>query len=323
MASTDDATLSLDVQLSPGANLTITAITAAQPRPNLPPIQLLTVPNVTIEQGQNVSLDLNTYFTDPDNDTLTYDFMNVPGVTMSVSDGILTITGVATGTQQSIVYASDLYSITQSNLFTITVTAAATNTTPNATENNTTALSNTSENSTANVTNETNETATPPVGTTENQTNSTANTTLDCSNPDPNQRPLACLQENASTYFNDSDKYWENLDRSPVAKFNALGNMLITGEVIEHAAGAPGQGDFALGYNDADGNFVATIWIDAQGNLHLKGTLHEEQLQLNPSAGSYSLITRRSLYIMYADTTTGDLYLRGNLIPGRRSIVKQ
>jgi hypothetical protein len=201
----------------------------------------------------------------------------------------------------------------------------------------TNATSNVTENATApNRTNATPVITPPANGTTlpESVTNATAAqsnltsnlslsganvTALDCSNPDLNLRPLECLQQNASRYFNDTDKYWENLDRMQVAKFNAVGNMLIAGDIIEHSGGAPAPGDFALGYNDADGNFVATIWVDGQGNLHLKGALHEEQFQLNPQPGSYSLITRRSIYIMYADTATGDLYLRGNLVPYRRS----
>ncbi len=332
---TGNATLALEVTLGDGATLNITGITTTEPRTNRAPVQTATVPDVTLQQGASTTLDLGAYFLDPDNDSLTYDYMNVPDATITFNGSTATITGTAAGSEQSILYASDLYSITPSNQFTITVTAS--NATTNGTINGTTIENGTSttitnENLTNTTTNEsTTITTNGTVNGTGNETNGTitdgtvipnetnaTNATLDCSNPDPNQQPAACLLLNASQYFPDQEILLQNLDRTPVARFTEIGNLLIGGRVYERSTGAPGPRDFRIGYVDRDGNSVATIWIDsATGDLHLLGMLHEENANLAPTPGSYSLINKRSVYLAYADQYTGDLYVRGNVIPYR------
>ena len=326
MTSTGDAPLVLDVQLSVGATLSINDITVTVPRKNLPPVQIAEAPNITVAAGESATIDLSRYFTDPENDTLTFDYMNAPGASMSVSGSLLTVTGITPSSSQSIIYASDLYSIAQSNLFTITVTPSTSNTTPagnvtpNATAENATNL--TTMNAT-NLTAPTNRTVPPvPVGAGENQTaNMTASTTLDCSSPNPNERPVACLYQNVTEYFPDEEILLQNLDRVTVGRFTPIGNLIITGGVKEHSAASPGQRDYRIGYVDRDGNSIATIWIDsATGDLHLRGALHEENTNLQPPAGSYSLINRRSIFLAYGDQYAGDLYVRGNVIQYRKSI---
>ncbi len=321
--ATGNASLALDVVLSDGAALNLAGVTTTEPRVNHAPVQTATVPNVTLEQGTSVTLDLSQYFMDPDNDALTFDYMNVPDAAITFNGSTATVTGTAPGSEQSIIYASDLYSITPSNQFTIAVTASNATTGGNTTsmmnESTNTTTNGTVTNGTVNGTNNgtsmaiTNGTLTP-------NATVTANTTLDCSNPDPNQQPAACLLLNASEYFPDQEILLQNLDRVPVARFTEIGNLLIGGRVYERSAGAPGPRDFRIGYVDRDGNGVATIWIDsATGDLHLLGTLHEENANLAPTPGSYSLINKRSVYLAYADQYTGDLYVRGNVIPYRFS----
>ncbi len=315
-------TITLEANVTPGGSLNVTSVMTGQNRSNAPPVQAATVPDITVAQGGNVTLDLGAYFADPDNDTLTYDYMDVPGVTMRVTGSTLTLTGVSAGTGESVIYASDLSSIAQSNLFTVTVLPAgnATNATneTNATGTNNGTANSTGSNATTNVT-------LPPdltgntTGVTANATaNLTANATADCSATDPNDLSIDCLYQNATDYFPAQEILLENLDREPVARFTAIGNLLIGGRIYERSAGSPGPRDFRIGYVDRDGNSVATIWIDsATGDLHLRGALHEENANLKPTPGSYSLINRRSVFLAYAKQTTGDLYLRGNVIPYR------
>ncbi|MBR9692373.1 hypothetical protein GOV07_00400, partial [Candidatus Woesearchaeota archaeon] len=77
-------TLTLAITLSDGAVLDIESVTVLTPRANNAPTQVLTMPDITLNVGEPVIIDLNTYFTDADNDSLTYDFMSAPGVNMEV-----------------------------------------------------------------------------------------------------------------------------------------------------------------------------------------------------------------------------------------------
>ena len=56
------------------------------------------------------------------------------------------------------------------------------------------------------------------------------------------------------------------------------------------------------------------------GDLHLRGALYEAEISLDPPAGSYSIISKRSIYLAYVTIENGDLHLRGNVIPYRRSL---
>jgi len=325
MNTTGDANLTLSVTLSEGATLAINTVTKAVLRANAPPELVGTMPNITVHVGETAEVDLAALFADADNDTLMYDYLAVPDVDMALDGSVLSVTGVSPGSAQSIVYASDLYVITQSNLFTITITPA-TNTTANVTnttENTTiTTSANATGNETANVTDNGTTTTNETNTTTPTTTDTAPNTTVDCTATDPNDLPIECLYANATDYFPNQEILLTDLDRKPVARFTPIGNLLLTGRVIQQSGGSPGSRDFRIGYVDPDGNSVATIWIDSStGDLHLRGTLHEENANLQPTPGSYSLVNKRSVFLAYADQYTGELYVRGNAIPYRTSIM--
>jgi hypothetical protein len=325
--ATGSTQLSLDIQLSPGATLSLASLDAEQPLTNRPPALVAPVPDVNVAQGDSATLNLGLYFADPENDPLTFDFMNAPGAQIGISSGLLTVTGLTPGSSQSVVYASDGSSLVQSNLFTITVTPSTSTTTPATTENVT--LNATPPNMTdisdgnitsVNITNGT--TPLIPPTTPQNGTNLTslANVPLDCSSPDPNLRPVDCLNANAARLFEESI-YWESIDRAQVARITPIGNLLIRGKVYEQSTGSAGRRDFRVSYTDADFRNVPTIWVDSPtGDLHLRGSLHEENANLVPPPGSYAVINRRGIYLAYADPVTGDLYVRGNVIPYRENI---
>jgi|GEM_PF-2364930 len=329
--------VTLHAELSEGATLTIDAVTIAEPRTNVAPVLVGTMPNITVHVGETVFVDLATLFADADNDTLTYDYLAVPGTTMALNGSVLSVTGTSPGTAQSIVYASDLYAIAQSAPFTITVLATenATNATLTNTTNETGVPTGGNEsNNTA--TNQTlNETSPAITNTTLNETsNNTAtnqtlnetspaitNTTLDCSNPDPNRRPLDCIQGANSTYFKPEELLIENKQAVAVGQLTPVGNLLIKGGLVEHTTGIPATSDYQLGYTNSDGDYVPTVWIDtATGNLNLKGTLTEVNGNLIYQPGLTALTNERGIILALIDRNTGDMAVRGNLVPYRRSL---
>lgn len=82
-----------------------------------------TIPNQTTKKSSTVDVNLANYFSDADNDTLTYtaSSANTTVATISVSGNTLTITGVSIGTALISVTASDSKA-TASQSFTLTVT---------------------------------------------------------------------------------------------------------------------------------------------------------------------------------------------------------
>ena len=326
--ATGTARLTLDIGTAPGATLTLSSVVAEEAGTNQPPVQAAALPDISVRQGESVTMDLSSYFTDPDGDALTFDFMNAPGAQMGVSNGVLTVTGVTPGSSQSVVYASDGSSIVQSNLFTITVTLAPSNTTPteNATGNATNVTNTTNGTSITNGTNltaaGTNETAPPvPAGAAGNITPQNATfVAADCSNPDPNQRPLECIQGEGSTYFKPEVLLLENKQAVAVGLLTPVGNLLIKGGLVEHSTGQPNANDYQRGYLNENGDFVPTLWIDTQtGDLHLRGSLTEANGNIPYQEGYTVLTNRRGIILALIDRQTGDLIVRGNIVPYRRA----
>jgi hypothetical protein len=300
---------------------------------NTAPILSLPLAPITIDAANmdNRIIDLSTHFTDADGDTLYYSVENSNIATTHVDNNIMTITPVQDGTQTLNIYASDLKDIATGTIE-ITVTGmTVANTTVNdtlpainETTNTTVEINTTQENSTTNTTgidintttNSTNETLPTVIA---NDTNSTVPTTLDCSNPDPNARPLECVIE--STYFKPEAIYIENKDADRVAMLTPIGNLLIRGDVLQHSTGSPAVNDYQLGYRDTDSNYIPTVWIDsATGNLHLRGTLTEANGQLPYREGYTAYTNQRGIILALANLGEGDLILRGGLIPYRRVI---
>jgi hypothetical protein len=154
------------------------------------------------------------------------------------------------------------------------------------------------------------------VGAVANTANETAS--VGCDDADYNRRPSYCLL-NTSRML-DEDLIWEDLDRRPVARITSLGNLVLTGRVIENdVTGAPQAREFTIGYTDSDFNYVPTIWI-SNGDLHLRGSLYEERKDLSPGSGSYIANNRHGINLLYANRESGDLYLRGNVIMYRKSV---
>ncbi len=323
-----NTTGNLSLLIETDGQLTIDTITLTTPQTNNPPINTKPIPNLTLTIGETVTLNLDEYFTDPDNDTLTYDYLQTSNARFNLKGSNLTITATNPGAEQSVLYASDTNTITQSNLYTITINEAnnQSNNTNETTTNETTPPPN-NTNETTNETNTqpptttdnttTNETATPPP----TSTNNTQNITLNCTNPDPNKRPIGCLQEDAALFFKPQPIPIENLDRAVVGRLTPIGNLLIKGTVVEHSTGGPDSRDFAITRIGEYGEQTPVAWIDSQtGNLHLTGRLYEEELNMAPPRGAYVVQNSQSVTIAYVDRQTGDLHLMGNLIPYRRSL---
>jgi hypothetical protein len=281
--------------------LTITEIITIEERVNQPPQQVAALPDLTVNVGESTTLELDNYFVDPNGDPLTFDYMNAAGVDLLVEGNTLTITGIDVGISESLIYAADLVTLIQSDQFSITVIAQ--NEPPRVTQNE----------SNASV-------LTPGNLTTTNQTNETVPENL-CNNPDVNQRPVECLQEDYTQYFRPEPVRITDTGRQTIALLTPIGNLKITGEVIEQASFISRASDYRIGYIDSYGDYQATIWFDSQtGNLYLRGKLYEENVLNAPAKGSFALSNSRGVVLAWADKTAGDLYLRGAILENREEL---
>lgn len=317
----------------------IDSYTTSARRENDPPVQTEPLPPINLTAGEYRTINLSNHFSDPDNDTITYDYMNIPGVDLAVDGEILRISG-GPGSGSTYIYASDLEELVQSDAFTITITAQMNTNETNETlpeqsnETSESPMNDTAsppsngadnptetvlENETVAVPGTVNGTASPSVNGTVAPSNGTA---PDCSHPDPNLRDPSCFVGEEEQYFRASDDFLiENRARAAVARFNTIGNLLITGEVREFSSERPEARDFSVGYLNEDFEFVATAWIDSRtGDLHLRGALTEEAITLQVPPNSHSFQNRRGINLGYVNPRTGDMWIRGNVIPYRRSI---
>jgi hypothetical protein len=307
---------------------------------NQPPMLMIPLQRIVIDRELQVDLDL--YVADPDSDELLYTVGSSDLVDAAVEGSVLTLRPLQSGDDTLTVYASDLVELV-SIAINISVPAAPPAAMENATSNvtnesvspadvvqdeaNATVVLNATLNQTANETIESMLSIIETMqNTTSNETgNVTADTTpsvpgLDCSDPNPNLRPPECLLEEAETYFPEQDIFLQDRERTPVAKVTVIGNLLIRGDVVQQSTAMPSSDVFRIEHSASDGDTAVVAWIDATGDLHLRGVMHEEENALQPPPGSYSIMTKRGIYLAYVDLSTGDLYLRGNLIPYRRSI---
>ena len=301
------------------------------PQANHPPIPVAVLPPVTV--NASATLDLAPYFADPDGDALHFSTGASDIVDASVNGSVLTLTALRSGDGALFVYTSDLRDVISSSIELTSVVESVNamnesapliippvNISSNETPSNVTPPANITGNATPNVSEGVNATINE-TAVNETTTNVTTNatTTLDCSNPDPNLRPVDCLTGN-NTLLGESI-YWENIDRKQVARITPIGNLLITGRVLQGDTATPASLDFRITYLDNDFNSVPTIWVDsATGDLHLRGRLYEENANIVPPQDSYSVMNRRGVFLVYSDRRAGDLYVRGNVIPLRADI---
>jgi hypothetical protein len=288
----------LIVEVAENTTLTITTLTITQNKENSAPEQTHTIPDINLITGQTTTLDLNQYFSDPEGDLVQYDINEIPEINAQITQNALTITSQQPGTYTAFIYATDGDKLTTSNTFQITIQEQTNQTTTNET---------------IPITNETTNQTTEP-------TNSLPEIT-DCSNPDPNKRPLECL--NSAEYFQEQTLFITNNAREPIARITSIGNLILSGEVIENESFQPDSGDYTIGYEDSFGSRYTTVWFESKtGNLHLAGALHEEMINEVPTPGFFALRNKKGIVLIWADSITGDLFVRGNVIPYRKNILK-
>jgi len=293
----------LIIETSENSTVTITQITTTQNKENQAPEQTRVIADITQTTQETTTLDLNEYFSDPDNDTVQYDINEIPEIDAAISQNILTITSANPGTYTAYIYATDGDKLVTSNTFQITIiTAEAENP-----DNQTNSLNET--------TNETiNETAPPGETITEPPV-----LTDPCSSPDINQRPSYCFAGIEDKIYQDLSAPLENREGELLGRFNKFGNLIIKGLIVQEATGEPEADDFKIGYTETIDFMETTIytaWISkATGNLYLRGGVREEQETLQPQQFDTFIIQNKlGIILAYFDERTGDLYIKGNIV---------
>ncbi len=96
---------------------------APPPPPPVAPVQVGTIPNQTVQTGQTATLDVVSYFRDPDGGALTYAAASSAAgvVSVALSGSTLTMVGVADGTATVTVTARDPGGLTATQSFQVTV----------------------------------------------------------------------------------------------------------------------------------------------------------------------------------------------------------
>ena len=97
-----------------------------QPPAASPPVAQGSIPDQTVSEGATETLDVEPYFTDPDDDSLTYSVAVPSGAsaaTVTVSGSVVTIRGLAAGTARVRVTASDPGGLTAYQDFDVRVEA--------------------------------------------------------------------------------------------------------------------------------------------------------------------------------------------------------
>lgn len=97
-----------------------------QIRPPMAPVAQGAIPDQTVFEGATETLDVESYFTDPDDDGLTYGVAVLSGAsaaTVTVSGSVVTMNGLAAGTARVRVTAADPGGLTAEQAFDIRVEA--------------------------------------------------------------------------------------------------------------------------------------------------------------------------------------------------------
>ena len=135
-ASVSGSTLTITAVAAGSATITVTATDTADATAtqdisvtvtsNRAPVRTGTIPTQTVSlSGSAETVDLDSYFSDPDGNPLTYSATssNVSRATVSVSEATLTITGVATGWTTITVNATDPSNAGATQSFSVSVVA--------------------------------------------------------------------------------------------------------------------------------------------------------------------------------------------------------
>lgn len=98
-----------------------------EPKENRAPVLREEIPQITIEQGDKYTLNLEDYFEDPDDDSLTFVTVRPVNLDVALTGSIVKIEPKPdfTGTQEITFYASDGKEVTQSNVVVVKVIKAA------------------------------------------------------------------------------------------------------------------------------------------------------------------------------------------------------
>ena len=114
----------------PGGLSAQQATTVTVERANRAPVTVDSIPSRTMLVGDTVTVDMSSYFRDPDGDPLTYTATSASDVVgVSVSDSILTVMGTAVGTDTVRVTAADPGGLPVSQIFAVSVVTSPTPTT--------------------------------------------------------------------------------------------------------------------------------------------------------------------------------------------------
>jgi hypothetical protein len=295
----------LIVSLEEGSTLTIDELSVIEVETNEAPIQTQEFANISLATGESVTITLSDYFNDANEDEISYDFSQIDDLDVEILGDNLEITSNTPGEYTGHVYATDGLNLVNGNDFTITVTGDAV--TPGV-----------EDNTTENATIPDEETASEENLTIGNATDTEAPLTLtDCNDPNPNRRPLSCIEGAEADYFSSRPIYLENAGREQVARITTFGNIIITGELVERSTARPSSDDFRISYLAGDGQTeITTAWIDSgTGNLNLIGEVFEEQFSLvPPTPDAYQVQNQKGTTLAYFDRRSGDLYLRGNVV---------
>jgi hypothetical protein len=96
---------------------------------------------------------------------------------------------------------------------------------------------------------------------------------------------------------------------NPIAIFDSLGAVDLRSTIIQSAATTPGATDFIIRNSTA----TPVAWVNASGNLFIKGVLVENTgVACSPPTGSFFILGNNSECVAYVNNT-GDLWLKGDL----------
>ena len=103
----------------------------------------------------------------------------------------------------------------------------------------------------------------------------------------------------------------ENSSADPVAWFDDLGNLVLTGTLTQNTTPTASAND-EFRFQNSSGTDKAIIRM-SDGNMYIAGSLYEEQNSLTPSGGDDFIVKDNSGTIVAYISESGNLYLKGKL----------